>query len=289
MLVVNLQALVVVVVELGASGSGLAAGGSTVSDTSALSPLARAVASWGWVGGGGGGGGADGGGSGGGGSGGGGANGRSGGGGGGSTGGSGVGRVELTEADVGEGDLSVWRVGLNIGWVAGVAGAGTTGDTWGGWVLVKWVGGVEPQHAGSIVIPDGHDKDGRSNGSTHGGISTESLELVLVTEGGLLSITESIGDGVTWGTGVLGGGVLNNNAVLDVLAADLNEGTRGGSVVSDELSDDGHLGVGVELLVGAWSVESGVTHSVGVEVTSVLVANGLVTVSTVTAVKTLAS
>ena len=61
-----------------------------------------------------------------------------------------------------------------------------------------------------------------------------------------------------------------------------SESASVGIALGDELGDDGELGVGVDLQAGA--VEGLVTHTPGVEVASVLVANTSVTVSAITAV-----
>ena len=73
--------------------------------------------------------------------------------------------------------------------------------------------------------------------------------------------------------------VLVHLAVLDVEAPDLAERRAG----ADELRDDGHLGLGVEL--HARAVEVLHAHAVAVEVASILVADALVAVGAVAAVE----
>lgn len=104
----------------------------------------------------------------------------------------------------------------------------------------------------------------------------------VVVEGGLCSVAELGGDGIVWLHSVdVDLGVLDNLSVLLVDTADLLEVAGGLAVVGNELSDDGHLGVGVDSL--ALAIEAGVSHTVGVEVASVLVADTEVSVWSVVA------
>lgn len=73
------------------------------------------------------------------------------------SGGARVGRTNGTELDVGESDGSIGRVGNEVVWNTTATAALTTLDTRVGLRAVKWVGGVEPQHVGGVVTPDGHD------------------------------------------------------------------------------------------------------------------------------------
>jgi len=123
---------------------------------------------------------------------------------------------------------------------------------------------------------------------THTGHATEPLEGVVVLEGGLLGLTERVGEGVdSRDSGDAIRGVLDDLAVLDIEMADLLESAGVGAVSSDELSDNGHLLVGVEGLSG--TIEGRVTHTVGVEVTPVLVTDTGVSLITVTALGTRAT
>jgi hypothetical protein len=166
------------------------------------------------------------------------------------------------------------------------------GDTRGGWASttsgtrggrVGGVGRVEPEHVDVVVVPDGEDENHTlGHGLVHGGEATLGSEIVGVAERGLLSSAEGCGDGVVGShTGNVGLGVGDDDTVLDVEAADLVERTAGGTVAGEELGDDGELGVGVDLQ--AWAVVGGVTHTVRVEVATVLVAHTTVAVGTVTA------
>jgi hypothetical protein len=204
-----------------------------------------------------------------------------------------VGRADGTKLDVGELDLGVGLLRLNIGGLARVGGAFTTGGTGGG--RVGGVGRVEPEHVGFVIVPDGHDQNHTlGHRLVHGYVAVLGLEVVGITKDSLLLVAELSSDG---GEGVnasnVGWGVLVDDAVLDVEAADLGEGTSVGTVSGDELGHDGELGVGVDGL--ASSVEAGVAHAVGVVVTAVLVADtlvalaltGITTVDAVAAVWTL--
>lgn len=312
----RLQALGVVWVENVAGSSGNADGWAGVSDTATLSPFClgwtstRGCAGGSGSGGGSGrsGGGAAGGSSGaaGGGGGSGGWGGGSGRGGGGSAGGSGSagggdasdwdiwatfgdvasvgeGGAELTDPDVGVGDLGVWCRGNEVIWVTRGLGASTTGNTGEGLIGIEWVWGVEPVEMGSVVDPDGHGQDVATlEGVSHTLHTTVDVEVWVVTEDLLLLDTEVVVEGVFWtnsSPGVWWGG--NDDTVLDVVTSHLDEVTVVGTIGRDVLGNDSDLGVGVDGL--SWTVEVLLTLSEGVEVTAVLVANTVVSEGAVTA------
>lgn len=136
-----------------------------------------------------------------------------------------------------------------------------------------------------MVTPDGHDEGHTAGlGSAHAGDATEGLELVVVGESSLLGVTEGVGKGVSGETGDGGNRVLDDLTVLDVDTLDFLERAGVCAVGGDELSDDGHLCLGVDGLAG--SVEPGVAHAVGVEVTTVLVADSAVPLGSVTTLGT---
>jgi hypothetical protein len=87
------------------------------------------------------------------------------------------------------------------------------------------------------------------------------LEGIVITEGSLLRITESCSDRITSNVGDRGLGVWNDLSTLDVEAIYLSER------IADELSDDSEDFRGVN--GKTWTVERGVPHAVGVEITSV--------------------
>ena len=87
------------------------------------------------------------------------------------------------------------------------------------------------------------------------------LEGVVITEGGLLSSTESGGDGIAGDTGDGGLRVGNKHTVLHVKSTDFRER------VADELGDDGEDFCSVHSQARA--VEGGITHAVGVEIASI--------------------
>jgi hypothetical protein len=103
--------------------------------------------------------------------------------------------------------------------------AGTTSSA--DLVGANGVGRVEPEHVGSVVIPDTEDE-------SHTGIeilakagkTTLLGERVGVASGGLLLLAEFVGDLVgLCDAGDVGVGLLDDLAILDVDAADGAEGT----------------------------------------------------------------
>lgn len=88
-------------------------------------------------------------------------------------------------------------------------------------------------------------------------------------------------DAVSGDAGDLAHAVVDDLAVLDVLAADLGELACVGAVVGNELRDDGELGLGIDGLARA--IE-GVALTVAADIASVLVAHVLVAVVPIAAV-----
>lgn len=140
-----------------------------------------------------------------------------------------------------------------------------------------------------MIVPDAHDENTTaSKRLTHTGKTTLGRERAGVTEDGLLLGAEVGGDRVgSSDTGDVALGVLNDNAVLDIQAADLGEGTGGSVVGGDELSDNGDLLGGIDGLAGA--IEVGVAHTVGVEITTIFVAHTSITVVAITTGSTAAA
>jgi len=165
---------------------------------------------------------------------------------------------------------------LDLGGLTGGSGASSTSDTGLGGVSGGGVVRIEPEHLGGVVVPDGEDEDhSLCEGLGHSSHTAVSGERVGIAEEGLLGRAERVGDGVVGGeTGECGEGVGDDLAILDVEAADLREGARGGVVVGDELRDDGELGGGIDELARA--VERLVTHTEGVEVTTIGVTDTVV-------------
>lgn len=103
------------------------------------------------------------------------------------------------------------------------------------------------------------------------------LEAGGVVEDGFLVIAEGFGDGVEGGQSRdVAVAVLDDDAVLNVDTTDFAEGTGGGVVARQELGDDGEYRVGID--GQARSVEGFVTHTEGVEVAAVGVAQTVVAV-----------
>lgn len=176
--------------------------------------------------------------------------------------------------------------GLDDLWVTVGRSAVTTEVAGGG--AADGVGGVEPVHAGSVVVPDGH-------GENHGAVesvaeathATEGLEVVGVGESGLLGVAELIGDLAACDTFDLALRVGNCHTILDIDTLDGGEGTGLAAVGSDELGDDGDNLGGVH--GPANTEEVGVAHAVAVEIASVLVADARVAVISITTVGSLAA
>jgi len=128
--------------------------------------------------------------------------------------------VDGAEADVGEADVGVGDLGLDL-----------SGDTRGGGAraadgaelgAVDGVGRVEPEHVGSVVVPDGHDQDhGLGEGLAHLDHATLGVEVIRVAESLDALLAEGVVDGVALNAGDLGGGVGDDAAVLGVEALDL--------------------------------------------------------------------
>lgn len=126
-----------------------------------------------------------------------------------------------------------------------------------------------------MVIPQAHDQNhSLVQALAHGSQTTFLSEDVLIAEGFLLGCAEVRGDRVSGDTTDIRGRVGDNLSVLHVDALDLAEGAGVSAVAGDELSDHGHLGLGVDGLAGA--VEALVAHAEGVEVTSIGIAGSCV-------------
>lgn len=133
-----------------------------------------------------------------------------------------------------------------------------------------------------MVVPDAEcEHHAVVEGVTHGLKTTLSSEVVGVAELGLLLFAVILGDGVDGGDARdVNVGVLDDFAILDIDAADLRESAVGGTVCGDKLGYDGDLRLGVDSAGGA--EEARRSHTVRVEITSVLVANPIVSVRSIT-------
>ena len=188
--------------------------------------------------------------------------------------------------------MRVWVLGFNILWLSRVFGAGTSGDTWFGWISVSWVVRVEPKHVDCMVIPDGKDKS-HSCGEGLGHLAHTSLsgEVVLVTEpsldGGAEVVAESLvlftSNSHRWG--------INDLSVLDIFSSNLNDFSAICSVVGEELSNNLEFLGGVNLELAAWSIESAFSMSEGGEIATIFVADARVSLilGVITAVGSFAS
>ena len=88
--------------------------------------------------------------------------------------------------------------GFDIGWDTRGSGAGSTGNTWLGWVSINWGVAVEPEHVCGVIIPEGERQNHAVLESLgHGGKSTVKVVDVLITEHSLLGLAEAISKRVT--------------------------------------------------------------------------------------------
>jgi len=115
-------------------------------------------------------------------------------------------------------------------------------------------------------------------GLSHDLKTSLGVEVVGITEDGLLFLAESLSDIIDRVNSCnINVGVGDDNAILNVEALDCNEVTRSGTGVSNKLSDDGEQLGGIDS--HSWTVESGITHTVGVEIATICVANTSVSVA----------
>ena len=186
-----------------------------------------------------------------------------------------VGRANGANLDVGISHGSRSRVRLNIVRRTRISTASATSNTSVSGSGIGGVVAIQPEHVGVVVIPQAHNENHTLlQALAHARHTAVLGEDVLVAEGSLLGSAKVSGDGVSGDATDIGGGVGDDLAVLDVETLDLLEAAGVGAVVSDELGDDGHLGLGIDDLAGP--VEALVAHAVGVEVTSVRVAGARV-------------
>jgi hypothetical protein len=141
-----------------------------------------------------------------------------------------VGRANGTKLDIAEGDSSVGLLRLDITGLARGSRAGTTSSA--DLVGANGVGRVEPEHVGSVVVPDTENESHASiEILAKAGKTTLLGERVGVTSGGLLLLAELVGDLVgLCDAGDVGVGLLDDLTVLNIDAADGAEGA-GSSVV----------------------------------------------------------
>lgn len=138
---------------------------------------------------------------------------------------------------------------------------------------------VEPEHVDGVIVPDGHDENGVLESLSLLGETSLGASGVWVTEDSLLVGTELIGDGVTWNTSDLGLWSGPDLASLSPEALDLNKSSAVGTSVGQELGDDRNWLGGVNGEAGSWTVEVQVAHAVSVDITSISIALGGVSVT----------
>ena len=134
----------------------------------------------------------------------------------------GVGGVDVTELDIGEGDGRSWRACFNISGLSRGGGAGSTSGSRFSCCCRGRVGAVEPEGICLMVVPDGHCKDHTSfHCCAHLGETTLGSKLVCIPESRLLLTAEIIRDlvgGSDTGPGTHGVG--DDLSVLDVESLD---------------------------------------------------------------------
>jgi hypothetical protein len=187
---------------------------------------------------------------------------------------------ELTEFDVRVNDLGVWNGRLKCGWNTRAVRASSTGDTRSSWVSSSWVWGIEPKKVNCVVVPERQDKNVSSlKRLSHNLKTSKSLEVVGITEDGLLLCAVGVGDVIDGvNSRPVGVGVGDDITILNIPTFDGIKVTRGGTGVSNELSDDREFLGGINGL--AWTIEGGISHTIGVEIATVTIANTAVSVTT---------
>lgn len=193
----------------------------------------------------------------------------------------GVGRADFAELDVGEEDLGVGLIGLDVLGVSGCDRASATSDTRLVWVGISRVVGVEPEHVGEVVVPDGHNKDvSLCQRLAHLRHATLGAEGIIVIESFADVCAKAFSNGIVGlDSGDFGTGVIDDLSVLNVEAADLDEVAVVLTIVGDKLGDDGHFLAGVDGVGGALAIETAFAEAEGVEITAIGIANGVVTTS----------
>lgn len=205
-----------------------------------------------------------------------------------------VGAADGTELDVGEGNLGVGDVLLEVGRHA--RGCRARSSLRADLGRVSGVGRVEPEHVRVVlctkvnilcymvnpesgityVVPERHNKNhGSLESVAHAAPATLLREVIDVAKDLLLVGAEVSGKRVSGSACNLGLRVGNDVAVLDVETSDLRELAVATSV---ELGDDSNLLGGVDVEVRSGTVEGLVTLTVRVEVTSVGIASSAIAV-----------
>mmetsp|Transcript_5245 Transcript_5245/g.12855 ORF Transcript_5245/g.12855 Transcript_5245/m.12855 type:complete len:209 (-) Transcript_5245:762-1388(-) len=133
---------------------------------------------------------------------------------------------------------------------------------------------IKPQHPAEAVVPDRHGQDhAPAQGLAHGLHATRILVAVGgLVEGLVLLVAHAVGQGVAPTLQHTRLGVLEELAVLEVEAADVDQVAVVGVVMGHKLGDDGHGLGGVHREVLAGAPELLVTHPVRREAAAVLVA-----------------
>jgi hypothetical protein len=150
--------------------------------------------------------------------------------------------------------------------------------------------GVEPEHVNCVVVPQRQNQDHTTTKSTtHSLKSAESNEIGVVTKESLLVSAELVTNGSVWENLAreVGSTVGDHDSVLDIESADFNKVTTAGSGIGNKLCYNCEGFGSVDRFTRA--VESSVTKTISVEVTSIVIANTVVTGTSSTARGTIAS
>jgi hypothetical protein len=207
-----------------------------------------------------------------------------------------TGGADWSEFYVREFHLGIPMLGLNLSGNTGGGGAGTAvaADL----LAVSGVSGIQPEHVGIVVIPQGHHKHHTLLESfVHGTHASLLDEIAAILGVGHPVLAELVRDGVVLISVHSVLLVLDGVPVLGIYLLHFFHWAVVGTVRSDELRGDGHWLRGVNGEFGSWSIEIGGSKTMRLNVTAIFVtdaieaidANVIFRVTTVATVCTLTS
>lgn len=193
-----------------------------------------------------------------------------------------VSRTDISKPKLGEYDRCARVLRFNQLRVTRPLITGATSNTWRSGGFVRGVVGVEPEHAGRVIIPERKRKyHSLIHSFTHMFQTTLALEIILVTEKVLDVPTKIIGYRIIlllqlW---KFGNAVRDYFIALNIEPANLGELTRGGVVRGEKLSYDGKRLTRIDGLMSAVVIV--VSESVRCKVTTIHVAISMVTIGAI--------